>query len=106
MRTKFVTTIALAGLLSGSVVTGTALAAGHAEDREATALQNAKVTLSEAIATAEKQTGGKAFDAGADAKNSQPRITVETNGPKGVQTVIVDAQSGKIVGSHAGGETD
>ena len=41
-----------------------------------------------------------------DVAHGKPRIVVETNGPKGVQTVIVDAQSGKIVGGHAGGEAD
>ena len=36
----------------------------------------------------------------------RPRVVVETNGPKGVQTVIVDAQNGQIVGGHPGGEAD
>ena len=75
-------------------------------DQGETALQGTKVTLSEAIATAERQTGGKAFDAGVDVDHGAPRIVVETNGAKGVQTVIVDAGSGQVVGGHAGGEAD
>ena len=47
-----------------------------------------------------------AHDAGVDTKGAQTRIVVETNGPKGVQTVMVDAQSGQVVSTHAGGETD
>lgn len=106
MNTKRIAPIALMALLAGGALTGTALAASTDENHEATALQSAKVTLSQAITTAEQQTGGKAFDAGVDAKGTQTRIVVETNGPKGVQTVMVDAQSGQVVGTHAGGETD
>lgn len=98
--------VALAGVLVTGAMAGTAFAGGNDEANEATALQNAKVTLPQAIATAEQQTGGKAFDAGVDAKGGQTRIAVETNGAKGVQTVIVDAQSGQVVGTHAGGVTD
>ncbi len=104
MNTK--TLAAVAGLLATGALAGTAFAAGNGEAQEATALQGAKITLPQAITTAEQQTGGKAFDAGVDAAHGATRIAVETNGPKGVQTVIVDAQSGQVVGTHAGGEKD
>ena len=103
MDTKLIATLALAGLLATGAVAG---AAAGSEDREAAALQGAKVSLTQAIATAEQQTGGKAYDAGVDVKGGQTRIVVETNGPKGVQTVSIDAQSGQVVGSHAGAEAD
>jgi uncharacterized membrane protein YkoI len=106
MNTKHIATLALAGLLATGAIAGTARAAGGDEDREATALQGAKISLTQAIATAEQQTGGKAYDAGVDARGGQAHIVVETIGPKGVQTVSVDAQSGQVVGSHAGGEAD
>lgn len=96
-------------LLAGVIVVGVAVpcfAASRDEAREQTALQGAKLTLSQAISVAEQRTGGKAFDAGVDVDKGKPRVVVETNGPKGVQTVIVDAQSGQIVGEHAGGEAD
>ena len=93
-----------AAALIGVALAGPALAAG--EDREAAALQNSHMTLPQAIATAEQQTGGKAFDAGVDIKGGDTRIAVETNGPHGVQTVEVDAQSGRVLGTHAGGEAD
>jgi hypothetical protein len=92
--------------LGGPSLAGPRLAASPDEAREETALLGAKISLSQAIATAEQKTGGKAFDAGVDVAKGKPRIIVETNGPKGVQTVIVDAQSGEIMGSHAGGEAD
>ncbi len=103
--TKLIATLAVAALLAAGAVAGTAIAADN-EDQEATALQGAKVSLTQAIATAEQQTGGKAYDAGVDAKGGQARIVVETNGPSGVQTVSIDAQSGQVVGGHAGGEED
>ncbi len=106
MNTKLTASLALAGLLASGAMAGTAFAAGHDEDREATALQGAKVSLTQAIATAEQQTGGHAYDAGVDVKSGKTHIVVETNGPKGVQTVAVDALSGQVVGSHAGGEQD
>jgi len=105
MNTKLATTLALAGLLAAGTL-GAAFAAGQDEDRDATALQGAKVSLIQAITTAEQQTGGQAFDAGVDTKGGRTRIAVETNGPKGVQTLTIDAQSGQVVGTHAGGEQD
>jgi uncharacterized membrane protein YkoI len=92
--------------LAGPGLAGPGPAANADATREETALLGAKVSLSQAIATAEQKTGGKAFDAGVDVAKGKPRIIVETNGPEGVQTVIVDAQSGEIVGGHAGGEAD
>ncbi len=85
---------------------GPTFAASSGEVQEQTALQGTELTLAQAISTAEQHTGGKAFDAGADVDHGKARVVVETNGPKGVQTVIVDAHSGQIVGGHAGGETD
>ena len=97
--------LALVGALGlGAAVP--ALAATNSEAQEQGALQNSKVTLSQAIATAEQQTNGKAYDAGVDIDHGKTRIAVETNGPKGVQTVIIDAQNGNVISTHAGGEAD
>jgi len=106
MNTKLIASLALAGMVTAGALSGPAFAAGGDENREANALQGAKVSLAQAIASAEQQTGGRAYDAGVDVKGGQTRIVVETNGPKGVQTVAIDAQSGQVVASHAGGETD
>lgn len=99
------TMLALAGLI-GLSLAGGANAAGTGEKREAAALQHMTMTLPQAIATAEGKTGGKAFDAGVDVEHGAVRVVVETNGLHGVQTVQVDAQTGHIVGMHAGGEAD
>ena len=105
MNFKRTLPVALAALLTVGAV-GTAYAAGTDEDREATALQGSKITLVQAIRIAERQTGGHAFDAGVTVKDGQTRIAVETNGSKGVQTVVVNAESGKVVAAHAGGVAD
>jgi uncharacterized membrane protein YkoI len=81
-------------------------AATAAANREATALDGAPTSLAQAIATAERQTGGHAYDAGVDLAGGRTRIIVETNGPQGVQTVTLDARSGQVVGTHAGAEPD
>ena len=97
--------ITLAGILFIGVA-GPALGGTKSEAQEQTALQGTTMTLSQAIAIAEHQTGGKAYDAGVDVDDGKTRVIVETNGPNGVQTVIIDAQSGQIVESHAGGVPD
>jgi len=106
MNTKMIASLALAAMVTAGALSGAAFAAGGDENREANALQGAKVSLAQAIASAEQQTGGRAYDAGVDVQGGQTRIVVETNGPKGIQTVAIDAQSGQVVASHAGGETD
>jgi uncharacterized membrane protein YkoI len=98
-------TIALAGILILGVA-GAALGGTKGEAQEQNALQGTTLTLSQAIAIAEHQTGGKAYDAGVDVDHGKPRVVVETNGPSGVQTVIIDAQSGQVVAAHAGGVPD
>ena len=91
-------------LLAGAAAPSFAAKAGEAQEQNA--LQGTQLTLPQAIATAEQHTGGKAFDAGTKVDNGKPRVVVETNGPKGVQTVIIDAQNGQIVSTHAGSEAD
>jgi uncharacterized membrane protein YkoI len=105
MINQYSAAIALAGMLLIGVA-GPALGGTKSEAQEQTALQGTALTLSQAIAIAEHQTGGKAYDAGVVVDHGKPRVVVETNGPTGVQTVIIDAQSGQVVGGHAGGVPD
>jgi uncharacterized membrane protein YkoI len=105
MMIEYVAAIALAGVLILGMA-GPTFSANNGEVQEETALLETKLTLSQAISTAEQQTGGKAFDADVDIDHGKPHVIVETNGPNGVQTVIIDAESGQIVGGHAGGEAD
>ena len=107
MRTGLILPAAFAGLIMAGLVSGTADAAGNGDgNREAALASSLKVSLTQAIATAEQHTGGKAFDAGVDGEGGKSRIVVETTGPKGVQTVLIDGASGQVVGGHAGAEAD
>jgi uncharacterized membrane protein YkoI len=105
MMIEYIAAIALAGVLILGMA-GPTFSANYGKAQEETALLGTKLTLSQAISTAEHQTRGKAFDAGVDVDHGKPRVIVETNGPNGVQTVIVEPESGQIVGGHAGGEAD
>jgi uncharacterized membrane protein YkoI len=105
MINRYSAAILLVGILFIGVA-GLALGGSKGEAQEQTALQGTTLTLSQAIAIAEHQTGGKAYDAGVVVDHGKPRVVVETNGPTGVQTVIIDAQSGQIVAAHAGGVPD
>lgn len=105
MRTVLMVPAIVAGLTIAGLGAGQAFAAAGKVDSEATAA-GMQVSLAQAIATAEQQTGGKAYDVGVDTAGGQHRLVVETYGPKGTQTVMVDGTSGKVVGGHAGGEAD
>jgi uncharacterized membrane protein YkoI len=105
MINRYSAAILLVGILFIGVA-GLAIGGSKGEAQEQTALQGTTLTLSQAIAIAEHQTGGKAYDAGVVVDHGKPRVVVETNGPTGVQTVIIDAQSGQIVAAHAGGVPD
>lgn len=105
MMMKYIPVVGLAGLLLLGLA-GPGFASSKDEAQEQTALQQVPLTLSQAISTAEQHTGGKAFDAGVDVDHDKPRIVVETSGPKGVETVIIDARNGQIISGHKGGEAD
>jgi uncharacterized membrane protein YkoI len=105
MRKVLLGTAALAGLVMAGVATAATAPGQGSRDPEAAAVDSVKVSLPQAIATAEQHTGGKAYDAGIDTDKGAT-IVVETSGPKGVQTVAIDANSGKIVSEHQGGEQD
>ena len=99
MTMKAMLPVALAALI---LVGGGALVSAHqiqdSEDaQESAALQNAKITLSEAIAAAEKEVpGGKVIDAEVDIVNGAASYVVEID-KDGLQTVRVDLETGKAL---------
>ncbi len=97
--------LALAAALAASA-SGAAFAEERADEGDAAALANAKVSLSQAIATAEQQAGGKAVEAGVDDENGTVRIAVRVASNQGVRTVLVDPQSGQVTGTKADGDHD
>lgn len=66
-------------------------------DKDVAAMLQAKVTLAEAIATAEKEAGGKAINAGVDNENGTIFIGVAVAKGEKVQKVLIDPQTGKVV---------
>ncbi len=98
-------------IISGAaaVVIGVSMAGCTFEDSEergldddAAAMLTANVTLADAIATAEKEAGGKAISAGIDDEDDAFFIAVTVALGEQVRTVLIDPQSGRVVkiGAH------
>lgn len=106
MNTERIVPLALAALLAAGAVGGVARAEDrdrNEDRRDAAALAGMKVTLQQAIATAEQQAGGRAVGADVSREQGATRIAVEIAGPQGVKTVLVDAQTGQVTAAHNGG---
>ena len=88
-----------------SVLTmGTLAAAGaaYAKDKElrtneAAIMANAKVTMAQAIATAEQHTGGKAVGTGIEDENGTVFLEVQVLKDNQTHSVLIDPQSGQVV---------
>lgn len=109
MNTKRIAPLALAALLAVGAAGGIAHAKdqdGNQDRRDAAALVSMKVTLQQAITTAEQQAGGQAVGADVSRERGAVQIAVEVAGPQGVKTVLVDAQTGQVTATHAGGQDE
>jgi uncharacterized membrane protein YkoI len=98
-RTKLVT-LAVVSILSTNALGVAGVA--YAKDKEnrtneAAIIANAKVTMAQAIATAEQQTGGKAVGTGIEDKNGTVFLEVQVVKDNQKHNVLVDPQSGQIV---------
>lgn len=60
-------------------------------------LTGSPVTLASAIATAEKEIGGKAIEAAFESEDGKALFEVEVAKDKAVQKVMIDSASGKVV---------
>jgi uncharacterized membrane protein YkoI len=104
--------VALAALTAVGSTGGVAYAGDQADERQAAqALADSKISLSQAIAAAEQQTGGKAVGADLENEHGTVHIAVEIASKQGVKTVLIDPQSGQVVGTktqheHDGEEND
>lgn len=99
MNTNRIVTLALAGLVTLGTASGMAYAAtaDQSQDARDTALAaGMKVTLTQAIATAEQHAGGRAIDADVSQDKGATRIDIEVVGSQGVRTVSVDGQTGQV----------
>src|ERR1700681_4602161 len=98
-RTKLVTLTVVSVLTAGAL--GAAVAA-HAKDKElqtneAAIMVNAKVTMAQAIATAEQHTGGKAIGTGIEDENGTVLLEVQVLKDNQKHSVLIDPQSGQVV---------
>ncbi|OFC69421.1 PepSY domain-containing protein [Alteromonas confluentis] len=85
--------IAASGIMILSA--GTAAWADYSDVR---AFNEAQITLSQAIAAAESEQGGKAFEAGIDDDSFTPAYEVTVVKDNKVFDVRVDAKSGEVTG--------
>lgn len=93
-------TATLAGLIaSGAIGTSVVAYARNNEQAtdEAAIMANAKITMTEAIASAEQQVGGKAVGTGIEDQDGTVYFEVQVlkNGAR--QKVLIDPQTGKVV---------
>jgi uncharacterized membrane protein YkoI len=77
----------------------------HGHDRN-TAMLQSKVSLADAIAIAEKETGGRATRAGADKEDDAFLIKVLIAQGNKMQRVFIDPQTGKIVKTSSDEDDD
>ena len=92
--------VALASTL-GAGLAGVALAASDAkeasEQQEIAAVTSAKTSLSQAIAAAEQQTGGKAVSAAFEDRDGTKGYEVAIASGSKLQKVLVDPETGNVI---------
>jgi uncharacterized membrane protein YkoI len=94
------------GLIVGTLLvmaTGTmaASAAPGSSDQRAIDFSKAPVTMSQAIATAEQQTGGRATRAKLENEKGKMLYEVKVAGKDKATEVQIDAQDGKVLATNA-----
>jgi uncharacterized membrane protein YkoI len=95
MVRRYILALATIAALGGAA--GLAYAEDKPDSGEMAKLMAARTTLAQAIAIAEKETGGTAIDAGFQNENGATTLEVEVLKDKTVSKVIVDAETGKVV---------
>jgi uncharacterized membrane protein YkoI len=98
-RTKPVTFAMVSVLAMGTLG---AVGAAYAKDKEfrtneVAIMANAKITMAQAIATAEQETGGKAVGTGIEDQDGTVFLEVQVLRDNQSQSVLIDPQSGKVV---------
>jgi uncharacterized membrane protein YkoI len=98
MRRSRILPAAIASIALGGAAA--AFAAGEKEfdeQKEITTVLNAKISLAQAIAVAEQQTGGKAFDTGLEKRDGNVAYEVTVAQGTTVQKVLVDMNTGAVL---------
>lgn len=102
-----------AAMIAAFALSGTgstlAFAAGQDDSHEYARLEAAKVSLSDAIAAAEKAFGGKAVSAALDQEQAEPAYEVELMTADGSKAVAVNGLTGQAAvatDTHDGGDNE
>lgn len=82
---------------------GTAFASPGENSREIAAVLGAKTSITQAIAIAERQSGGRAMKIGVEKKNGAFLYEVKTVSKDRITEVVIDPASGKVVGTEGEG---
>jgi uncharacterized membrane protein YkoI len=91
----------LGTLLAMTCATTAAIAAGKSEHGTPVDASKAQVTLSQAIATAEQQGGGRATAAKLENEEGRLLYEVQVTGKTQPTEVKIDAQDGKVLATEA-----
>ena len=83
-------------------IAGAAYAGSSDNTQEIAALGTAKVSLTQAIAVAEQTSGGRAINAGLNNENGVITYSVDVAKDKGVQTLFVDMNTGRVAPAISG----
>ncbi len=89
--------LAVATIVALGGAAGIAQAGDKLDAAEMAKLAAAKTSLSQAIAIAEKETGGKAIDADFDNEDGTLSLEIEVLKDNAVSKVIIDADTGKVL---------
>lgn len=98
-RTKLLN-LAMAGVIAAGTLGVAEAAYARNKDKqtdEAAVMANAKITMAQAIAAAEQQTGGKAVGTGIEDQDGTVFLEVQMLKDNQRHKVLVDPQSGKVV---------
>ncbi len=109
MRRSKLAPIAMLAIVAAGVG-GSTLACAESKEaserKEMTAALNAKTSLTQAIAAAEQQTGGKAVSASLEDRKDVMAFEVEVTSGSKLQKVFVDLETGKAVKTIAASADD
>lgn len=97
---------AIAVVMFAGAAAGGAFAKGKNEDaNDMAALSSMKVSLIQAIAIAEQQSGGKAVSADIVTKGSSPQVAVELVASGSTKKITIDGKTGQVTDNPTG-DTD
>lgn len=105
-KTKLLSGAIAVLLITGAAGVALASAGKDDESQEVRAVAQAKVSMTDAIRTAEQQAGGRAVDASFDDESGHALYEVEVLNGATVHNVYVDAQTGKVAKVTQGDQGD